>query len=59
VKIGKELIEFICQLTYDDFPSEVIHQTKRTILDLTGAMLIGSKETCSYAWSAFANACFA
>jgi 2-methylcitrate dehydratase PrpD len=82
---GDELIKYICRLTYDDLPDEVVHQVKRAILDMTGAMLIGSKEkegkriadfikklgcegnstivgnieTCSYNWSAFANACFA
>lgn len=44
MNIGKEIIEYVCKLTYDDLPNDVIHQAKRTVLDAVASILLGSKE---------------
>jgi 2-methylcitrate dehydratase PrpD len=43
LKVGEELAEYITTLSYDDLPSEVIHQAKRVILDCLGTIYMGDQ----------------
>lgn len=43
------LADFACQKNYLDLPQEVIHQTKRLILDTLGCALAGSQTEMSQA----------
>jgi len=42
--VGKELADYIVGLSYGDLPPEVVHQTKRVILDSLGTMYMGSRK---------------
>jgi len=41
--IAEELAEFLVNVKYQDFPSAVVHQAKRCILDYLGATIKGSE----------------
>ena len=43
LKVGKELAEYIVELSYDDLSSEVTHQTSRVILDSLAVMYLGAR----------------
>ena len=44
LKVGKELAEYIVELSYDDLSSEVLHQTSRVILDSLATMYMGTRK---------------
>lgn len=44
LSVGKELSEYITGLSYDDLPSDVIHQAKRVVLDSLGTMFMGARK---------------
>ena len=44
LKVGKELADYIVELSYDDLSSEVIHQTSRVILDSLATMYMGTRK---------------
>ncbi len=44
LKVGEELAEYITTLSYDDIPSDVVHQAKRVILDCLGTIYMGSRK---------------
>jgi len=39
--IAEQLAAYAAELSYDDLPAEVVHQTKRTILDTVGCAFGG------------------
>ena len=40
----RPLSEFISQVRYDEFPAEVVHQVKRSVLDSLACGLFGSHQ---------------
>ena len=44
LKVGKELADYIVELSYDDLSSEVTHQTSRVILDSLATMYMGTRK---------------
>ena len=44
LRVGEELAEYITALSYDDIPSEVVHQVKRVILDCLGTIYMGVRK---------------
>jgi len=53
--IARDLAEYAAQLRYDDLPSEVVHQTKRMILDTLGCALGGYPSETSRVLREFAE----
>ena len=53
--IAQELAEYAAQLSYEELPAEVVHQTKRLILDTLGCALGGYPSECSRVLRAFAE----
>ncbi len=51
----KKTIDFIENLSYQDLPSEVRHQTKRCLLDTLGAMIAGYETPVAGLMEAFAE----
>ncbi|MCW4051491.1 MAG: MmgE/PrpD family protein [Candidatus Bathyarchaeota archaeon] len=44
LRVGKELTQHIVELSYDELPHEVTHQTKRVILDSLGTIYMGTRK---------------
>ena len=44
MRVGEELAEYITALSYDDLPSDVVHQVKRVILDCLGTIYMGARK---------------
>ena len=44
LKVGKELADYIVELSYDDLSSEVTHQASRVILDSLATMYMGTRK---------------
>jgi 2-methylcitrate dehydratase PrpD len=44
LRVGEELAEHITDLSYDDLPSDVVHQAKRVILDCLGTIYMGARK---------------
>ena len=44
LRVGEELAEYINMLSYDDLPSDVVHQVKRVILDCLGTIYMGARK---------------
>jgi 2-methylcitrate dehydratase PrpD len=44
LRVGEELADYITALSYDDIPSNVVHQVKRVILDCLGTIYMGSRK---------------
>jgi len=44
LRVGEELAEYITALSYDDLPSDVVHQVKRVILDCLGTIYMGVRK---------------
>jgi aconitate decarboxylase len=45
----RPLSEFVSQVSYDEFPAEVVHQVKRSVLDSLAVGLFGSQQAWSQA----------
>ncbi|MGD2201434.1 MAG: MmgE/PrpD family protein [Candidatus Bathyarchaeota archaeon] len=44
LRVGEELAEYVTGLSFKDLPPEVVHQTKRVILDSLGTMYMGARK---------------
>ena len=44
LKVGKELADYIVELSYDDLSSDVTHQASRVILDSLATMYMGTRK---------------
>lgn len=53
--LAHELAAFVRQLTYPDLPSDVIHQTKRVLLDTLGCAIGGYDSEAREAPEAYAR----
>lgn len=44
LRTGKELAEYINELSYDELPIEVVHQVKRLVIDCLGTIFMGIRK---------------
>ena len=43
MSVGQEIARYVCEVTTDDFPSDVLEKAKFCILDSIGVALYGTK----------------
>ena len=47
IRVTEELVKFVKNTTYEDFPADVIDIAKRCFIDTIGVILAGSTQPCT------------